>query len=73
MALEYQNRRRPAQSLAAWRRERLLAAGFEGELARQLADGRVDLHELIGLVESGCPPHLAARILAPLEPEPRPR
>lgn len=71
MALEFQNRRRPAQPIAAWRRERLLDAGFEHELARELADGRVDLHDLIRLVESGCPPHLAARILAPLEPEPR--
>ena len=70
MALEFQNRRRPAQSIAAWRRQRLLDAGFERALARELADGRVDLHELIGLVESGCPPHLAARILAPLEPGP---
>jgi hypothetical protein len=70
MALEFQNRRRPAQTIAAWRRARLLDVGFEPALARELADGRVDLHELIGLVESGCPPHLAARILAPLEPEP---
>jgi hypothetical protein len=73
MALEFQNRRRPAQSIAAWRRERLLDAGFEPTLARELADGRVDLHELIGLVERGCPPELAARILAPLEPQPRAR
>jgi hypothetical protein len=34
MALEFQNRRRPTQSIAAWRRERLLDAGFERELAR---------------------------------------
>jgi hypothetical protein len=70
MALEFQHRRRPTQSIAAWRRERLLGAGFERELARELADGRVDLHELIGLVESGCPPDLAARILAPIDPDP---
>jgi hypothetical protein len=73
MALESQNRRGPAQTIAAWRCQRLLDAGFGRALARELADGRVDLHELIGLVESGCPPELAARILAPLEPEPRPR
>jgi hypothetical protein len=71
MALEFENRRRPAQPIAAWRRERLLDAGFEPGLACELADGRVDLHELIALVESGCPPHLAARILAPLRPQPR--
>jgi hypothetical protein len=73
MALEFQNRRRPAQPIAAWRRDRLLGAGFERELARELAEGRVDLHDLIALVESGCPPDLAARILAPLDAEPRAR
>jgi hypothetical protein len=29
----------------------------------------MDLHELIELVERGCPPALAARILAPLDRE----
>jgi hypothetical protein len=28
---------------------------------------QVDLHELLKLVDRGCPPHLAARILAPLD------
>jgi hypothetical protein len=42
------------------------------ELAQQLARDRgVDLHALIELVERGCPPSLAARILAPLEHERR--
>jgi hypothetical protein len=67
MALDFQKRRRPAQTIAAWRCARLVEAGFAPALARELADGRVDLHELIGLVESGCPPELAARILAPLD------
>ena len=29
----------------------------------------MDLHALIELVEHGCPPELAARILAPLDEE----
>jgi hypothetical protein len=29
----------------------------------------MDLHALIELVERGCPPELAARILAPLDEE----
>jgi hypothetical protein len=29
----------------------------------------MDLHALIELIERGCPPELAARILAPLETE----
>jgi hypothetical protein len=73
MALVFKRRRRPAQTIAAWRRARLEKAGFDAPLARELADGRVDLNELINLVESGCPPGLAARILAPLEPAPPPR
>jgi hypothetical protein len=31
----------------------------------------MDLHALTGLVERGCPPPLAARILAPLDHERR--
>jgi hypothetical protein len=51
-----------------WREGRLLSAGFGPDLADVLAhQERVDLHELLKLVDRGCPPHLAARILAPLE------
>ncbi len=60
----------PGVSIVAWRRERLLEAGFPSALAWDLArDGRCDLHALIELVERGCPPRLAARILAPLDSE----
>jgi hypothetical protein len=52
----------------AWRREQLVDAGFDLVLADRLADDRAyDLHALIGLVDRGCPPHLAAQILAPLD------
>ena len=51
-----------------WRAQRLRSAGFPADLAERLAAKRqVDLHELLELVDRGCPPHLAARILAPLE------
>jgi hypothetical protein len=54
----------------AWRRKRLERAGFDADLADALAaDWRVDLHALLELVERGCPPQLAARILAPLDVE----
>lgn len=50
-----------------WRRDLLRTAGFDDDLARALAaDGRVDLHDVLTLVDRGCPPALAARILAPL-------
>jgi hypothetical protein len=52
-----------------WRRTRLLEAGFEFDLATSLArEPSVDLHEVLDLVDRGCPPHLAARIVAPLNP-----
>ena len=51
-----------------WRKGRLRRAGFAPGLAEVLAHReRVDLHELLKLVDHGCPPHLAARILAPLD------
>jgi hypothetical protein len=51
-----------------WRRRQLTASGFSLPLADELArDPRCDLHELIRLVEGGCPPSLAARILAPFD------
>jgi hypothetical protein len=60
--------RPPALSseVVEWRCARLLAAGFPGGLAADLAqERRVDLHAVLELVDRGCPPELAARILAP--------
>ena len=60
-------RRRPVSALG-WRCAQLVDAGFPALLAGTLArDGRYDLHRLIELVEGGCPPGLAVRILAPLD------
>ena len=42
----------------------LRGCAFRDVLAHQ---EQVDLHELLKLVDRGCPPHLAARILAPLD------
>jgi hypothetical protein len=59
--------------VASWRRRRLRAAGFTPDLADAVAhDCAMDLHALLSLVDRGCPPHLAARILAPLDREHRP-
>jgi len=59
-------------SVVAWRTERLLSAGFDRELATGLAaGGAIDLHGLLELVDRGCPPELAVRILAPLDEERR--
>ena len=63
----------PDTDLVAWRRRQLVRAGFDEESARSLASSSVDLHATIQLVESGCRPDLAARIMAPLDFEPDPR
>ncbi len=53
-----------------WRREQLTESGFPWSVAVRLAeDGRYDLHALIELVERGCRPELAVRIVAPLDEE----
>jgi hypothetical protein len=58
------------QEVVAWRRDQLVDAGFALLLATRLArDPRFDLHALIELVEHGCTPELAVRIVAPLEEE----
>ena len=63
-------REKTRQGLVRWRREQLVASAFPFPLAAQLAkDSRYDLHALIDLVERGCAPDLAARILAPLDGE----
>jgi hypothetical protein len=62
-----------AQSVDAvsrWRCERLVESGFALPLADSIAkNGRYDLHALIELVDRGCQPELAVRILAPVDEE----
>jgi len=56
------------QGLVRWRREQLVEAGYPFPLAARLAkNSRYDLHALIELVERGCAPDLAGRILAPID------
>lgn len=59
--------------VTAWRRRRLLDAGFARSVAERLAMSRsIDLHQLLELVDRGCAPALAVRILAPIDDEDRP-
>ena len=54
--------------MIGWRERQLEAAGFDETIACLLAgDCGFDLHRLIELVEAGCPPELAVRILAPID------
>lgn len=58
----------PSLDVQNWRRCRLLEAGFSAETAERLAaDRRFDLHALLELVDRGCPPLLAVRIVGPIE------
>jgi hypothetical protein len=62
-----------AHSVVTWRRRQLVESGLPLPLATRVAeDARYDLHALIELVERGCEPELAVRILAPLENEDAP-
>jgi hypothetical protein len=63
-----QRKKRGVDEVVSWRRDQLVGSGFPLRLAARLArDADYDLHALIGLSESGCPPKLAVRILAPLD------
>lgn len=53
--------------VVAWRLCRLREAGFTPSLAASLAVMQIDLHALLQLVDRGCPPELAARILSPFD------
>jgi hypothetical protein len=58
----------PGAGSSEWRRHRLLRAGLSARLAETVArDRRYDLHALLRLIDRGCRPDLAVRILAPLD------
>jgi hypothetical protein len=47
-----------------WRADELMRAGFDPAAAVEIAaNPEIDLHAAIDLLEHGCPPELAARIL----------
>jgi hypothetical protein len=53
-----------AEKVERWRAEALEKVGYDLASALQLAARPdVDLHRAVNLVESGCPPELALRIL----------
>ena len=55
-----------------WRKHCLREAGFSEQLATVIAsDCGYDLDAVLELVDRGCPPDLAARILAPIDERPR--
>ena len=52
------------ERIEAWRAERLELAGYDANVAAELAARHdVDLHRAVDLLRNGCPPDLAVRIL----------
>ena len=52
------------ERIESWRREELERAGYSAGAATELARRHdVDLHVAVDLVERGCPPDIALRIL----------
>jgi hypothetical protein len=46
-----------------WRFEQFVRLGFTSELSTALAESRVDLSQVRRLIQSGCPPETASRIV----------
>ena len=52
------------EKIERWRAEVLMRAGFGTRAAGRLAARHdVDLHRAVGLLDQGCPPELALKIL----------
>jgi hypothetical protein len=51
------------EEVVAWRREQLERAGYETEVAEQIARSDADLHLAVRLLTQGCPAETAAQIL----------
>jgi hypothetical protein len=63
--IETENERETeARRVERWRAEALERAGYDAETAAELARRQdVDLHFALSLIDAGCPPQTAARIL----------
>jgi hypothetical protein len=53
--------------LRSFLRERFLELGFSPDDALWLSGKRADWHDAEKLIQGGCPPNVAARILAPID------
>lgn len=52
-----------AAQVEAWRLHVLLQAGYPLAVAERLAGSGADLHQAVEMLDRGCTPHTAARIL----------
>jgi hypothetical protein len=51
------------RAVQSWRFEQFVRLGFTRELSTALAESRVDLSQVRRLIQSGCPPDTASRIV----------
>jgi hypothetical protein len=51
------------QQVIDWRQHVLAEAGYSEEIARSIAESDADLHRAVELLQRGCEPEVAARIL----------
>lgn len=52
-----------AERVLLWRIARLVEAGYCDECAIEIGCSAIDLHDAVELLERGCPPETALRIL----------
>ena len=53
-----------SERVERWRTEELIRVGFHPDVAVVMAiEPSIDLHAAVDLIERGCPPDVAARIL----------
>ena len=50
-------------AVRTWRFEQFVRLGFTTDLSSALAQSRVDLSQVRRLIQSGCPPETASRIV----------
>ena len=53
-----------SERVERWRTDELIRVGFDPDIAAVMAiEPGIDLHAAIDLIDRGCPPDIAARIL----------
>jgi hypothetical protein len=62
--------RAPGGAEIKWRTQRMLSLGAGAELAADIANSNVDVHDIEQLLEAGCPLELAWTITQPVDVKP---
>jgi hypothetical protein len=62
--------RAPGGAEIKWRTQRMLSLGAGAELAADIANSNVDVHDIERLLEAGCPLEVAWTITRPVEEAP---